>query len=166
MTELNVREPNFEDSHRLAEIYNHYIINTHVTFDIKPVSDKSRQKWLSGYNKDPIHRLFVGTVNNKVIGYASSSQFRSKPAYYRSVETTIYLAPEALGKGHGKALYQYLLDQLVDTKVKRCYGVIALPNDASVELHRGLGYREVGHLTDVGFKFDRFWDTLWMERSI
>ena len=110
--------------------------------------------------------MFVGIVNNEVIGYASSSQFRPEPAYYRSVEATIYLLPDAFGNAWGTTLYQHLLDQLENSEVKKCYGIIALPNKASVALHVRLDYKEVGHLTEVGFKFNKFWDMLWMEHTI
>ena len=166
MTDFRVREAHIDDDQRLADIYNHYVLNTHVTFDIEAVSRASRREWLSHYNKNPLHRLFVGTVDGEVIGYASSNVFRPKAAYYRSVETTIYIAPNAIGNRWGKMLYQHLLDQLTNTKVKRCYAFIALPNDASVALHAFLGYREVGLLSKVGFKFNKFWDTMWMELSL
>ena len=156
MTELKVRETTIEDVRILAEIYNHYVLNTHTTFDMEPVSADSRLEWLSHYNQNPMHRLFVSTVNDEVIGYTSSSQFRPKYAYYRSVETTIYLLPDAFGNAWGTTLYQHLLDQLENSEVKKCYGIIALPNKASVALHVRLDYKEVGHLTEVGFKFNQF----------
>ena len=78
MTELMVREAIIDDARILAEIYNHYVLITHITFDMEPVSADSRLEWLSHYNQNPMHRLFVSTVNDEVIGYASSSQFRPK----------------------------------------------------------------------------------------
>ena len=78
MTEFKVREATIEDARILADIYNHYVLNTHTTFDMEPVSADSRLEWLGHYNQNPIHRLFVCTVNDEVIGYASSSQFRPK----------------------------------------------------------------------------------------
>ena len=110
MTELEVREATNEDATVLAHIYNHYVLNTHITFDTDPVSAESRVEWLSQYNRNPLHRLFVGTVDNNFIGFASSDQFRPKPAYYRSVETTIYLSQYAIGNAWGRRLYQNLLD--------------------------------------------------------
>ena len=166
MTDFIIREAHTEDDQRLAEIYNHYVVNTHFTFDVEPVSAASRREWLTQYNNNELHRLFVGVVNNEVVGFAASKPFRQKPAYYRSVETTIYLAPNNIGNSLGRLLYQHLLDQLRNTDVKRCYGIIALPNDASVALHLSLGYLEAGHFSEVGFKFNKFWDTLWMELSL
>ena len=78
MTELKVRETTIEDARILTDIYNHYVLNTHITFDMEPVSADSRLEWLSHYNQDPMHRLSVSTVNDEDIGYASSSQFRPK----------------------------------------------------------------------------------------
>ena len=164
MSEFNIREATPDDAGALADLYNYYVANTHVTFDLEPVSAESRESWIADYNQSDHYRLFVGVLDNKVVGYASSSRFRPKPAYYRSVETTIYLAPDRGGHGFGSALYGHLLDSLTATDVHRCYGIIALPNDASVALHQRLGFKPVGQLSEVGYKFDRFWDTLWTEK--
>ncbi len=99
-------------------------------------------------------------------GNSSSSSFRPKPAYYRSVETTIYLAEDYAGNGYGQQLYDHLISVLKETEAKRCYGIIALPNDGSIRLHEKLGFKKVGHLSEVGFKFDQYWDTAWMEKSL
>ena len=163
---LKIRNANLNDGARLAEIYNHYVLHTHATFDLEPVEPGTRHEWVEQYNQKHSHRLIVAETNNQVIGYASSSQFRSKPAYDRSVETTIYLDHEVQSKGIGAILYGHLLDQLYKTDVNRCYSVIALPNDASVRLHKNLGFTEVGRMTEVGFKFDKYWDTLWLEKRL
>lgn len=161
---MNIRQASAIDATPLAEIYNHYVTHTAVTFDVVPVTTENRLEWINRSNLNPFHRLFIGEIDGVVIGYASSSQFRVKPAYDRSVETTIYLAPDAQGSGLGRRLYGHLLDELAATQVHRCYGVIALPNDASVALHQRLGFSDVGHLTEVGYKFDQYWDTVWMEK--
>lgn len=165
MEKLNIREAVPDDIHALVNIYNHYVLQTHVTFDLDPVDVDMRLSWLEQYNQNPRHRLFVGVSNNEVIGYASSSKFRIKPAYDQSVETTIYLSPQAQGNGFGAQLYEHLLRSLDETDVHRCYGIIALPNEASVALHARFGFIEAGKLTEVGYKFGQYWDTLWMERT-
>jgi phosphinothricin acetyltransferase len=163
---MRLRIATIDDLEAITRIYNHYVVNTHVTFDLEPVSLENRKSWFTAFNKDPLHRLLVGETDEGIIGYASSSRFRVKPAYESSVETTIYLDPESTGLGYGRALYEHLLQALTGTAVHRCYGVIALPNEASVSLHKKLGFREAGRFTEVGYKFDQFWDTLWMERSM
>lgn len=166
MSNFEIRAARAEDAAPLADIYNYYVLNTHITFDLEPVTAEAREQWIQGYHENEIHRLFVGTDDGQVVGYASSSAFRPKPAYDRSVETTIYLSPESGGNGWGSRLYQHLLEVLDGTDVNRCYGIIALPNDASVALHKKFGFTEAGHLTDVGYKFEKYWDTLWLEKSM
>ena len=162
---MHIREASQDDLPALCEIYNHYVQHTHVTFDLVPFSVEQRRDWFTQFNKNPRHRLFVTLKDGNVVGYASSSWFRLKPAYDQSVETTIYLAPEATGLGLGRPLYTHLLNSLETADVHRCYGIIALPNDASVKLHKSLGFSEAGQLHEVGFKFDQYWDTLWLERG-
>jgi phosphinothricin acetyltransferase len=100
------------------------------------------------------------------VGYACSSRFRPKPAYDTSIEVTVYLHPKATGSGIGTALYERLFAELKDEPLHRAYAVIAVPNPASVALHRKFGFAEVGTLTQAGRKFDQWWDVLWMECAI
>ena len=164
--DISIRMPTAADAGTLADIYNHYVINTHITFDIDPVSVENRLEWMAGYNNSNRYRLLIAESNGIVLGYASSSRFRVKPAYDNSVETTIYLDPGAAGSGLGALLYGALLESLAAAGVHRCYGVIALPNPASIRLHSRFGFTEAGRLTEVGYKFDQYWDTLWMEKRL
>lgn len=162
-----IREAHPTDLPRLLEIYNHYVEHTFITFDTHALSLATRKRWFDGFSTSGGHRLFVVESSDVVQGYASSRAFRSKPAYDRSVETSIYLAHDATGNGFGTALYEQLLATLAALpEVHRAYGGVALPNDASVALHRRLGFEEVARFSEVGFKFDRYWDVLWFERAL
>jgi phosphinothricin acetyltransferase len=163
---LTIRPSSESDIEQITDIYNYYVRETHVTFDLEEASYEARRQWQQHYNKNPRHRLLVGEIEGQVIGYVSSSQFRAKPAYDRSVETTVYLTPGAQGQGYGKLLYTALFSQLKETDLNRCYAIIALPNDASIALHHNFGFATAGRLTSVGYKFDKYWDTLWMEKSL
>jgi phosphinothricin acetyltransferase len=101
-----------------------------------------------------------------VLGYATSSPFRPKPGYLTSVETSVYLRPDATGHGLGTLLYRAVFDALAGQDLHRAYAGVALPNDASVRLHERLGFREIGTFVEVGRKFGRYWDVLWFERSL
>ena len=162
---FEIRRAVESDLERLTEIYNHYVVTTPVTFDITPFTPTARLDWFRQYNRNPVYLLLVACVDEKLIGYASSSQLRRKPAYDRSVETTIYIDPEFSGRGFGKKLYARLLLELQKAGVHRCYGIITLPNDASLALHSTLGFTKAGLLTEVGYKFDKYWDTLWTEKT-
>jgi phosphinothricin acetyltransferase len=106
-------------------------------------------------------------MNGHVSGYASSDQFRAKPAYARSVEISIYLGPEDCGAGCGTGLYASLLEALEEeVTIHRAYAGISLPNEASIALHQRFGFKRVGTYSEVGFKFGRYWDVVWLERAL
>ena len=154
------------DVPRLTEIYNRYIAITPIRFDKEPVSAGQRlSSWFNHYSLTGPFRLLVAKVNGKTVGDASSSQFRTKAAYYTSVKSSIYIDPLELGRGIGSKLYAALFEQLEDTEVHRAYGGITLPNEASMALHRKFGFQEIGVYSEVGYKFDQFYDVCWLEKS-
>lgn len=166
MTEPAIRRGRPSDLEALARIYDHYVSTTHVTFDLEPPEPGQRRLWIKQFSADGRHQLFVADGDDGAIGYACSTPFKQKAAYGVSVETTVYLTPAAVGQGVGLRLMQSLLDALTHAGVHRAYAGVALPNEASEALHKKLGYRRVGVLTEVGRKFDRYWDVAWYERCL
>ena len=164
-----VRAAVLADVPALTDIYNHYVRTSGVTFDTTEFTVEARQEWFSHYATTGPHRLLVavdGDSADMVLGYASSSPFRPKPGYLTSVETSVYLRPDATGRGIGTTLYRAMFDALAGQDLHRAYAGVALPNVASVRLHERLGFREVGTYVEVGRKFDRYWDVLWFERPL
>lgn len=170
-SEVIIRTGRTDDVVALTEIYNHYVRKARVTFDTVPfTAEERRADWFAQFDAGcgPF-RLLVAEdqiAGGRVIGYAASTRFRPKPAYRTSVETSVYLAPDCVGKGYGLVLYRALAE-LLDSipEVHRAYGGVALPNDASRRLHERLGYRLVGVFQEVGYKFGRFHDVAWYERA-
>ena len=164
---MRIRAAEAGDLPRLLEIYNHYVEHTPITFDIEPVSLEARRQWFEGFALDGPHRLLVSESNGAVSGYASSGVFRKKRAYLRSVESSIYLAPDACGKGTGTSLYARLVETLrEEASVHRVLAGVTLPNEASLALHRRLGFERVATFSEVGFKFGRYWDVAWFELAL
>lgn len=161
-----VRHATQNDLATLTDIYNHYVINTSITFDLQPFTPDERRPWLEKFQPDSAHQCLVIQVDGQLAGYASSAQLRPKAAYDTSVECSIYLDPLMTGHGYGKQLYRQLLLNLQQHDVHRCYGIITLPNLASISLHAQLGFTEVARLTEVGRKFGKYWDTLWVQKSL
>jgi phosphinothricin acetyltransferase len=159
-----VRPARLDDLPRLTEIYNHYIVNTAITFDIEPVSVDDRRAWFAQFGSEGRHRLFVAETEGVVQGYAGSHRFRTKAAYDTTVETTIYCTPEATGRGIGGKLYDALFAAIDGEDVRVAIAGITLPNEASVAIHTRFGFEPAGLMHDVGRKFGRYWDVLWMER--
>ncbi|MDQ1026997.1 phosphinothricin acetyltransferase [Streptomyces umbrinus] len=167
-TEVQVRPGVESDLDALTDIYNHYVRETPITFDTATFTPVERRPWLLSHPEDGPHRLMVATAGDsqQILGYATSSAFRPKPAYETSVEVTIYLAPDAGGRGVGTLLYKALFGALADEDLHRAYAGIAQPNEASVRLHERFGFRYVGTYREVGRKFGRYWDVAWYEKEL
>src|SRR6267143_6239470 len=138
--------------------YNQYVVETHFTFDLDPMTMDARREWFTHYGSSGRYRLLVALADDAVIGYACSSRFRPKVGYETSVETSVYLAPEAVGHGAGSRLYDELFRTLEGEDLHRAYAGIALPNPASIGLHERFQFKRVAHFTEQGRKFGRYWD--------
>jgi phosphinothricin acetyltransferase len=163
---VTVRAAQEPDLTALTDIYNHYVEHSHCTFDLVPQTDAQRRAWFAEHAETGPHRILVATENDAVLGYAASSRFRPKPAYSTSVEVSVYCRPDACGRGVGRSLYAALIGLLEAEDVHRLYAGVALPNDASISLHRHFGFVDVGTFREVGRKFGRYWAVLWMERGM
>ena len=165
MSQVSIRRVAQGDLPALLAIYNHYVVNTHVTFDIEPRTLAQRQEWLDSFSDTGRHQCFVAVKAGVPIGWACSANFKEKAAYQTSVETSIYLAPGETGQGAGPRLYTTLFDALAGQDVHRLFAGIGTPNEASVALHLKMGFRHVGTYPEVGRKFDRYWDVAWYGRA-
>src|SRR5579862_6209130 len=101
MSDISIRPALRGDLPRLTEIYNYYVINTPVTFDIEPYTVERREGWFNQFGNSGRYRLMVAEESGLILGYAGTTRFRPKAAYDTTAETTIYCAPEAIGKGIG-----------------------------------------------------------------
>ena len=164
MARILIRPAARADLARLTEIYNHYVLTSPVTFDLEPLSVEQRAPWFLEHAETGRHRLLVADEDGLVVGYASTSRFRARAAYDTTVESSIYCAPEAVGRGIGSALYRELFAAIAGEDINRIAAGITLPNDASVALHRSFGFVQVGVFSQNGRKFGRYWDVAWFER--
>ncbi|MFF4537491.1 GNAT family N-acetyltransferase [Streptomyces aureus] len=167
-TDVQVRPGVAADLDALTDLYNHYVRETPITFDTDVFTSGQRRPWLLSHPEDGPHRLMVATDTDSqvILGYATSSAFRAKPAYATSVEVTVYVAPDAGRRGIGTLLYEALFSALAGEDLHRAYAGIALPNEASVRLHERFGFRHVGTYREVGRKFGRYWDVAWYEKEL
>jgi phosphinothricin acetyltransferase len=166
MTHILIRPAARADLPRLTEIYNHYVLTSPVTFDLKPLTVKQRTGWFLEHSASGRYRLLVADEEGRVAGYASTSRFRDRAAYDTTVEASIYCASDAVGRGIGSSLYRELFAAIAREDINRIVAGVTLPNDASVALHRAFGFVQVGVFTQNGRKFDRYWDVAWFERPL
>ena len=161
-----VRPGESGDLPRLTDLYNHYVETSPATFDLKPASLDARRQWMSRFADAGPHRLLVAIDKGAIAGYATSGKLREKPGYLTSVETTVYVHPDRIGRGIGTLLYAELFAALGREDVHRAYAAIVVPNPASAALHARFGFEPVGLFREAGRKFGRYWDVAWFERPL
>ncbi len=164
--DLVVRDATPADLPAVAAIYTHFVLRTTTTFNTEV---RTPREWLERFETGVVagpYELLVAERRGQVTGYVETQPFRPKPAYRRSIELSIYVAPDNARTGAGGALYGALFDRLVDTEFHRAYSVIALPNDTSVRFHERWGFVHRGTLTEAGHKFGRYLDVAFYERDL
>lgn len=157
-----IREAQYSDAKAIAEIYNYYIHNTIITFEMEPITAEEIASRMEKYKQ--LGPYLAYEENGDVIGYAYVSRFRERKAYENSVESTIYLRHGSGGKGMGFQLYSELLER-VSANYHVIIAGIALPNEASVRLHEKCGFTKVGHFSEVGRKFDQWIDVGFWQKN-
>jgi len=155
---LAIRPASNSDLAALNDIYNHYVRETSITFDVAPFTLEQRRPWLDSFGLAGRYRCFVAVKDGAAIGWASSHRYNERAAYDTTVLTSVYLAPGMTGQGIGPRLYAALFDALANEDVHRAVGRITMPNEPSVALHRAMGFALAGSYPEVGRKFGRFWD--------
>ena len=166
MSAVDVRHGTEADLPMVAAVYTHYVLNTTTTFHTQV---RTPAEWRDRYREQvaegPYH-LLVGEVDGQVVGYCETLPFRPKPAYFPSLELSIYVAPDAIGLGVGSRLLATLFDVLEGSPFHRLFSIITLPNEQSVVFHERHGFVHRGTLTEAGRKFDQWCDVAFYERAL
>lgn len=152
------------DAAACAAVYEPYVTGSSATFEIDPPGEAVFLERIAIARRR--HAWLVVEREGRVAGYAYGGEFRARPAYDWTCETTIYLAEEARGAGIGRLLLTALLERLRERGQRRAVAVIALPNDASIGLHASLGYRPVAHLERIGWKRGAWRDVDWLQLDL
>jgi phosphinothricin acetyltransferase len=157
----SIRGATAQDAERIAEIYNHYVLNSTITFEEVPVAAAEMARRIAALPAELLPWL-VAAGTNQISGFAYAQKWKSRAAYRYSAEVTVYVAPGLGNSGIGSQLYSALFAALKSLGFHAVIGGVALPNDASLRLHRRFGFEKVAHFKQVGFKFDRWIDvTYW-----
>jgi phosphinothricin acetyltransferase len=161
---MHIRPVTAHDAEQIAEIYNWYVLNTIISFETEAVSPADMRARIA--EKRLKYDWLVAEENQAIIGYAYYGPFRPRAAYYHTVESTIYLKQNSMGRGLGRALYGRLIESAKDHGFRSLIGVISLPNPQSLALHQKLGFVEVGVLKQVGYKFGDYIDVALWQLSV
>lgn len=171
MEDVFIRIATAEDASALLQIYAPYVKNTAITFEYNvPSEDEFRKRIECVLNRYP---YLVAEIDGEIVGYAYATAFHERPAYGWGAETSIYVKQDMKKRGIGKALYMELERLLTLQNILNLNACIAYPETEdeyltknSVSFHQHLGYRLVGEFYKCGFKFNRWYNVVWMEKHI
>jgi phosphinothricin acetyltransferase len=166
MSGLIVRASTEADVARCAEIYGHHVLHGTASFELDP-PDFTEMKRRRAAVLDLGLPHLVAEREGRVLGYAYAGNWRPRPAYKYSVEDSVYIAHDAVGQGVGKALLPVLIDHCTRLGKKQMVAVIGdSAQTPSIRLHASCGFEMVGTLKNIGFKFDRWLDSVLMQRTL
>ncbi len=145
-------------------IYNHFVLTCTCTYQEVPETLESRQKWLVAHGST--HPAVVVELDGRVAGWGSISPFHARSAFRFTVEDSVYIAPDAQGRGLGRLVLQDLIDRATQIGHRQMVALIDSFQPGSLELHRRFGFVEKGRLDDVGLKFNRALTMVYLQRSL
>ncbi|HEY3469727.1 MAG TPA: GNAT family N-acetyltransferase [Amycolatopsis sp.] len=158
-----VRPATEADAEGIAAVFAPYATDSVVTFETTP---PTAEQWRAKIRDSPLPFLVLAR-DDVVLGYAYAAPWRPKPAYRHTVETTIYLAQGTTGRGYGRRLLDELLKRCAEAGARQAIAVVVdSGSPASANLHRKAGFTDAGVLRRVGFKHDRWLDTLLLQREL
>lgn len=165
--EFTIRDAAVADLPEVRAIYNHYVLNSVVTFDEEPITLRALKHKFANAKKLRMPYIVAVSPSGQILGYAYVYPWKDKAAYRFTVENSIYLGPASIGKGLGTALLAELIVKSKEAGLKEIIAVIADKGaEASIALHKQFGFTDGGHMGKVGFKFDRWIGTVLMQRSL
>jgi len=158
---LEIRPATKSDLKAINDIYNHYVLHSTCTYQEEPEPLTNRLKWLAHHG--PKHPVTVALENKKIVGWGSLSAYHARSAYRRTVENSVYVHHEQHRRGIGSLLLEDLIARARKLDHRVIIAAIDADQPASIALHKKFDFRKVGHFKQVGFKFGRWLDVVYME---
>ena len=162
---VQIRDATPEDAGAIAGIYGHHVLDGTASFEEEPptpafwrdkIADVIAKRW----------PFVVAEADGELTGYAYATQFRDRPAYAYTCENSVYVRHDNVGQGIGRLLLRALVERARNAGFRQMIGVIGGAEPASVALHRACGFVEAGRMKSVGYKFERWLDTVYMQRDL
>lgn len=160
-----IRLASAADASAIVAIYNHYVLNSTISFEEQAVSAAQMQERIADVLDKGLPWLVL-EIDGALLGYAYATPWLARNAYRFSVETTVYLEPNQTRRGLGRQLYEELLTRLTAHGCHLALGGIALPNPGSIGLHEALGFRQVACFNQVGYKFGQWVDVGYWQKIL
>lgn len=163
---MQIRDARLEDLAVILDIYNEVIATTTAVYNDDPLNPGEFAVWFQDRLEAGYPVLVAEDGDGRILGFSSFGDFRPRPGFRFTVEHSVHLAPEARGKGIGKALVSALFPRAQALGKHTMIGAVDAANEASIRFHEKLGFIRVGTLPQVGFKFDRWLDLVYMQKFI
>jgi L-amino acid N-acyltransferase YncA len=161
----SIRPATLDDAEQIAEIYNHFVLTSTITFEEEPVPAAEMAQRMADIQASALPWL-VATRDQRVIGFAYAHKWKARAAYRFSTEVTVYVRAGLGNSGTGSRLYTQLFAALKAGGAHAVIGGVALPNEASLRLHQKFGFEKVAHFKEVGFKFNRWIDVTYWQLTL
>ena len=171
MQGTEIRPASVDDTDAILSIYEYYVLNTAISFEYKvPDISEFKQRIETISEKYP---YYIAVIDNKIVGYAYASAFGEREAYKFSVELSVYIDKDYKKHGIGKLLYNHLENELKKMGITNLYARVVVPDVEdeyisfnSLLFHKYLGFKQVGELHKCGYKFNRWYNVVYMEKFI
>jgi len=163
---MHVRPATRNDLQSIADIYNHAVLHTTASYDYEPRSWEQRVAWFEAHAQQRLPIFVAVDDSGAVLGWSSLSRYHDRIGYRFTVENSVYVAAEHRGRGVGKLLMPPLLESAQALGLRAIIAAIDAENTVSLRLHARFGFERVGHFKQVGYKFNRWLDVVYMERLI
>jgi phosphinothricin acetyltransferase len=164
---MKIRAATTEDAAACAAIYAPYVTDTTISFETEPPTQAEMAERIAAAERTHAWLVLEDLEDGgRVVGYAYAGPWRSRPAYRWTCETSIYLEVGRRRRGSGRALYEALLARLAERGYRTAVAGMTLPNEASVALHRAMGFEPVGTFRQVGHKHGQWHDVAWTQRAL
>ncbi len=161
---MEIRLARVDDAEEIRGIYNEEVLRSTVTFDLRPRSLQEQREWLQA--RSGAHAVIVAEEAGEVVGFASLSPYRERPAYSTTVEDSVYVRGDQRGSGVGRALLERLIELAMQHGFHTVLARIVGGHDASIALHKAVGFEIIGTEREVGRKFNRWLDVVVMQRML
>ncbi len=159
---ITIRKASIDDMHSVLEIVNYEILNTTAIWDYD-IRTLPEQEFIFNEKAQKGFPFLVAEIDNKIVGFGTYGTFRFKIGYRFTVEHSVYIHQDFHGKGIGKLLLLELIEIAKNQQLHTMIGVIDSENTGSIAFHKKLGFHEVGHIKETGFKFNRWLDSVFVQ---
>lgn len=163
---ITIRRATEADLPAVLEIYNEAVLNTTASYDYEPRTIEHRREWFSERQRDDYAVFVAVNGDGRVVGWSALNPYHSRCGYRFTAENSVYVAADQRGRGIGGLLLEPLLEAGMARGLHSIIAAIDAENEASLRLHAAFGFEKVGHFKQVGYKFNRWLDVVYMEKLL